>query len=57
MTITQLTRILDQHGIAYEVINGKVIAEDSYSIDGTLYNDAIDLTYISPEQLYDWLGY
>lgn len=57
MTITQLTRILDQHGIAYEITDGKVIAEDSYSIDGILYSDTLDLTDISPEQLYDWLGY
>ena len=57
MTITQLTRILDQHGIAYEVIDGKVIAEDSYSINGVLHTDTLDMTDISPEQLYDWLGY
>lgn len=57
MTITQLTRVLEQHGISHEVVNGKVLAEDSYSIDGEAYSEIIDLTDISTEQLYDWLGY
>ena len=57
MTITQLTRILDNHGIAYEIIGNKVMAEDCYTINGILHTDILDMTYISPEQLYDWLGY
>ncbi len=57
MTIQQLTRILEQHGISHEVVNGKVLAEDSYTLNGESYSDIIDLTDISPEQLYDWLGY
>ena len=57
MTITQLTRILEKHGIAYEIIGNKVMAEDSYTINGVLHTDTLDMTDISPEQLYDWLGY
>ncbi len=57
MTIQQLTRILDKHGINYTIINNKVLAEDCYTINGVLYRDILDMTYISPEQLYDWLGY
>lgn len=57
MTITQLTRILDRHYINYEVIDGKVMAEEHYTINGVPGMDIIDLTDISPEQLYDWLGY
>lgn len=57
MTITQLTRILTKHGINFTVINNKVIAEDSYTINGVLHTDTLDMTGISPEQLYDWLGY
>ena len=57
MTIAELTRILDKHGIAYEIIGNKVMVEDSYTINGVLHTDTLDMTYISPEQLYDWLGY
>ncbi len=57
MTITKLTSILAKHGINFEVIGNKVIAEDSYTINGVLHTDTLDMTDISPEQLYDWLGY
>ena len=57
MTIKQLARILEQHGINYTIINNKVLAEDCYSINGVLHRDILDMTDISPEQLYDWLGY
>ena len=57
MTNTQLTKVLEQHGIAFEVLENKVMVQDEYSIDGTLHSDTVDMTGISPEQLYDWLGY
>jgi len=57
MTITKLTSILEKHGIKFEVIDNKVIAEDEYTINGVLHTDTLDMTDISPEQLYDWLGY
>jgi hypothetical protein len=57
MTINELTHILDKHGIIYSIVNNKVIANDEYSVNGVLYTDTLDLTYISVEQLYDWLGY
>jgi hypothetical protein len=57
MTITKLTSILAKHGIKYEIIGNKVIAEDQYTINGALHTDTLDMTDISPEQLYDWLGY
>ena len=57
MTITELTRILTNHGINFTVIENKVMAEDEYTINGVLHTDILDMTYISKEQLYDWLGY
>lgn len=57
MTIAKLTRILDQHFINYEIIGNKVMAEDVYTINGVLHVDILDMTYISEEQLWDWLGY
>ena len=57
MTITQITRALERHGIAYEVIDDRVMAEEHYTINCVPYTDIIDLTDISPEKLYDWLGY
>ena len=57
MTIKKLTSILERHGINFQVIGSKVIAEDQYTINGVLHTDTLDMTDISPEQLYDWLGY
>ena len=57
MTLTEIARVLEKHGIAYEIINGKIIAEDSYTLNGVLHTDTLDLTGVSPKQLYDWLGY
>lgn len=57
MTIEKLTSILEKHGIKFEVIDNKVMVEDEYSINGVLHTDTLDMTDISPEQLYDWLGY
>ena len=57
MYISELTRILDAHGIKYEVIGNTVLAEDNYTINGVPYTDILDMTYISKEQLWDWLGY
>lgn len=57
MTINKLTRILAKHYINFEVVGSKVIAEDEYTINGVLHTDTIDMTDISPVQLYDWLGY
>lgn len=57
MTITELTRILTKHGINYTIISSKVMVEDEYTINGILHTDILDMTYISKEQLYDWLGY
>ena len=33
------------------------MVEDDYTINGILHTDILDMTGISPEQLYDWLGY
>ena len=57
MTIQELTRILTKHGINYTVAGGKVIAIDEYSINGEIFTELQDLTHISKERLYDWLGY
>ena len=57
MTIHELTKILDAHGVRFEIIDNKVIAESEYSLDGVFYTETLDLTYISKEQLWDWLGY
>lgn len=57
MTINKLTSILAKHYIKFEVVGSKVIAEDEYTINGVLHTDTIDMTDISPVQLYDWLGY
>ena len=57
MTIKQLTKVLEQHGITFQVIANKVMVQDEYSINGVLHSDTIDLTGITKNKLYDWLGY
>ena len=52
-----LTTILDAHSITYEIIDGRVIADDNYTLNGIGYTDKIDLTEYNMEQLKDWLGY
>ena len=57
MTISQIARILTKHGINYTIVGNKIMADDEYTINGILYTDTLDMTDISTEQLYDWLGY
>ena len=57
MTISQIARILTKHGINYTIVGNKIMVDDEYTINGILYTDTLDMTDISPEQLYDWLGY
>ena len=57
MTNRTLANILKDHGINYEIINGRVIAEDHYTINGVPGMDTIDVTDMSKRQLLDWLGY
>lgn len=57
MTISQIARILTKHGINYTIVGNKIMVDDEYTINGILHTDTLDMTYISPEQLYDWLGY
>lgn len=57
MTIQELTKILEAHGITFWIEDGKVMAEDEYTYNGELHVDILDMTDISKEQLWDWLGY
>lgn len=57
MTTSQIARILTKHGIDYTITENKIIAVDEYTINGILHSDTIDITDISKEQLYEWLGY
>ena len=57
MTIQELTKILEAHGITFWIEDGKVMAEDEYTYNGVLHVDILDMTDISKEQLWDWLGY
>lgn len=57
MTIQELTKILEEHGITFWIEDGKVMAEDEYTYNGELHVDILDMTDISEEQLWDWLGY
>ena len=51
MTIQQITRIVDQHGLMVTVVNDRAIASD---LQG---GDAVDATDFTIEDLALWLGY
>lgn len=57
MTIKHIAKILTKHGINFTIVGNKIMVEDDYTINGILYTDILDMTDISQEQLYDWLGY
>ena len=57
MTLIQIARILEAHYINYTIECGRIIAEDTYTLNGSYYEDKIDLTNINEQMLFDWLGY
>ncbi len=57
MTNKEITETLDNHGINYTVINGKVMAESVYTINCVPYTEIVNLTDMLRKDLFDWLGY
>ena len=57
MTLKQIARILEAHYINYTIENNRIIATDSYTLNGAYYEDKVDLTNINEQKLFDWLGY
>ena len=57
MSLSNMMKILDQHSIHYKVIDERIIADNSYTLNGITHDDSIDLTDFSKKQLYYWLGY
>lgn len=55
--LTVIKMILKRHGINFEMINDRLIADDEYSIDGKLYIEKADLTNYSVQSIKTWLGY
>jgi hypothetical protein len=52
-----IKRILKQHGIKFEIIKGKLIADDEYTLKGRYYSEKTDLTNYSINDVKLWLGY
>lgn len=57
MTTIQIAKILEAHSINYTIECGKILADDSYTLDGKHHTEQTDLTGISKRKLFDWLGY
>lgn len=56
MTIIQITRILEQHGIPYYEKDGHIYADSM--ISGTdLFQEVEDVTDWTRDRLAAWLGY
>ena len=57
MTVEWVTKSLDLHSVQYELWNGRVIAEDVYTKQGTLYVEEVDVTNFDREEMRVFLGY
>jgi len=55
--LTVIQMILKRHGINFEMINDRLIADDEYSMDGKLYSEKRDLTNYKIVDVKAWLGY
>jgi hypothetical protein len=49
--------ILKRHGIRFEIVEGRLIADNEYNLDGRYYSEKIDLTDHSIKNIKIWLGY
>ena len=56
MSITQIQRILDAHGVPNFIAAGRIFA-DSMGAYTAPFEEIEDLTEYSPADLYAWLGY
>ena len=57
MTFIQIAKILEAHSIDFTIEDGRILAEDSYTLDGNYYTEQKDITSMSTTELFDWLGY
>lgn len=57
MTVQEIAKILETHGINYEITGNKIIADSDYTLNGIQYTDKVNLSDMNKNQLYDWLGY
>ena len=56
MTIAQIQTILPNHSIPFYVQNGRILA-DSMIAYTELFQEVVDLTDYTRQQLFAWLGY
>lgn len=49
--------LLNRHGIKFEMVQGRLIAEDEYSLKGRYCCEKTDLTHYSINDVKRWLGY
>jgi hypothetical protein len=52
-----IKQLLNRHGIKFEIIKGKLIADDEYSLNGLYCCEKRDLTHYSINDVKLWLGY
>ena len=56
MTAERIAKILEQHGVPFYEQNGRIYADSM--IGGTkLFEEIIDVTEWTFDELFDWLGY
>lgn len=57
MSISAIKNILTLHGINYSEENNRILAEENYTFEGSLYTDLVDVTDWSRKEILIWLGY
>ena len=56
MKIEKITKILNTHSVPYFIENSRILADSMLS--GTeIFESVIDVTEVSRDELYEWLGY
>lgn len=56
MTAERIAKILEQHSVPFYEQNGRIYADSM--IGGTeLFEEIIDVTEWTADELFDWLGY
>lgn len=56
MSIPSIAKILDSHSVPYFINNGHIYA-DSMVAFSALFDEVVEMTCWSCDEIYSWLGY
>lgn len=56
MSVFQISRVLEGHGVPFYIQGNRIFA-DSMVAFTAIFEEVVDVTNYTPEQLRAWLGY